>query len=69
MLCIGSPAVGVVLIIVLSILHRPDPELLEVAQTGDAASVFPDLLEDREKDGGKDRNDSDDDEQLNQREA
>ena len=54
---------------VLYIHQDAEHELLGVGQAGGAPPVFADFLEDRKKNGGENRDDGDDDEQLNQGKA
>ena len=51
---------------VLGVLHEGHPELPLVGLAGGAAGVLPDLLKNGEEDGGENRDDRNDNEQLDQ---
>ena len=51
-------------VVVVHVLVGGQPKLLQIGQTSRAAGVFADVLEDRKQDGGKNRDNGDDNEQL-----
>jgi len=64
-----APGAGVCLVVVLRVLDLGQAELLEVGLAGGAAGVLAHLLEDRKQDGGKNGNNGNHDEQLDERET
>ena len=57
------------LIVVLSVHQVANRDLLDIRNTGDAAGFLTGLGEDWEEDGGKNRDDRDNDEELDEREG